>query len=116
MTLLSGSRPIVAISPTSYSFNTVSSSCRMSLGIVSSSGLSIPTVRKAPPPAVYDFHHNHRDVVRAAAAIGRVDQVVTDSLRIPQFSDCLGERPFRNHAGQTVAAQEQVVAGLQRHF
>src|SRR5262245_17874072 len=99
MTVLSDSRPIVAIIPMSYSFNTRSSSCRMSFGIVSSSGLSTPTVRQATPPAVYDFHHNHRDVVCAAVAIGNVDQVVTDSLRILQFTDRLGERPFRDHAG-----------------
>src|SRR5947209_3342597 len=110
MMVLSGSRPIVTIRPIEHSFNTRSSNCRISLGIVPPSGLPSPGAPYAPPPAGHHFHDHNRHVVGAAMAVGRVDQVIADSLRLTQIENGPRHRRLRYHARETVAAEQQVVA------
>src|SRR3954465_361397 len=111
-TVLSGSRPIVAITPAANSFNTRFSNCRISLAIMPSGGVSAPASRKAPPPTVRDFYDHHGDVVCPAVTVGGINQSVTNALRIPQLRDRVCQCGVRHHARQPVAAEQQIVAGL----
>src|SRR2546428_796140 len=72
--VLSGSRPIVTISPTEHSFNTRSSNCRTSFGIVPSKELSSPMVPKTRPSTANHLHDHDGDVVRTAVAVGGGEQ------------------------------------------
>src|SRR5687767_2330641 len=101
-TVLSGSRPIVALVSITYSFTTRSSNCRMSFGIVLSLTSSSPVVRQTSPPTVLHFHNEHRDVVDAAIGIGGFNQVLADPLGMPESDDGLGQHPLRHHARQAV--------------
>src|SRR5689334_6545321 len=99
-TVLSGSRPMVAITPAANSFRTRFSNCRMSLAIMSSGGVSAPARRESPPPAVRDFYDHHGDVVCPAVPVGGLDQSVTNTLRIAQLRNGICERGVRHHTCQ----------------
>src|SRR5688572_17271643 len=102
ITMLSGSRPIVTIGPTAYSFNTWPSNCRISFGIMPSSDVSFPAVRNAPPPAARHFQYYDRNVVGAAIAVGGGDQVIANPLRLPKLTDGVGQHMFRHHPRQPI--------------
>ena len=78
--------------------------------------LSSPAFRHALPPTGRNLHHHHRNVVGTTIAVGCVDQVVANPLRVTQFEDGVRERRLRDHARQAVAAEQEVVSGLDRHL
>src|SRR5262245_47376805 len=101
-TTLSGSRPIVVVAATTHCFSRRFLNCRVIFGIVRSSAVSPP--RQPPPPAIHDLHDHYGDVVGAAVAVGGLDQVIANPLRMPQSRDGARDRRFRDRARQPVAA------------
>src|SRR5574341_122116 len=115
--VLSGTRPIfTTCAPTGTSFSTRSSYFRINLAIAPSSESSSQPVPHLLPESSGNVHHHHRDVVRAAVAIGGFDQIVANPLRVAQRVNGARQARVGHHAGQAVAAQQQVVARAQRHF
>src|SRR5215510_13901513 len=98
-TALSGNRPIVGA--TTHCFSRRFLNCSVIFGIVRSSAVSPP--RQPPPPAFHDLHDHDRDVVRAAVAVGGLDQVIANPLRMPQLSDGARDCLLRARACEPVA-------------
>src|SRR5688500_12339694 len=95
--VLSGSRPMVRLFPTTYSFKTRPSNCSVSFAIMPSPCLSLPLVHDAGPPAARDLHDHDRDVVHASITIRRGNQVIADPLWISHAANRLAHHALRHH-------------------
>src|SRR5690349_10757149 len=107
-TVLSGSRPMVAIGPSGYRFTILSSRRRMSRGTVPSRKSPAPVAPEVLPHAADHVHDDDGDVIGAAVLIGLVDQKVANPLRIAQPRNGGAQRRLGHGIGETVAAEQHV--------
>src|SRR5207253_7725809 len=70
----------------------------------------------ALPPAGAYFDHDHRRIVNAAVAVGGLDQVVANALRVAQTRDGPGQHGLGHHARQAIAAEHQIVSRPHRYL
>src|SRR4029077_3308869 len=59
---------------------------------------------------------NDGDVVDTAVAVRDFDEAIADALRVSQFTNHTRDRGFRDHAGQAVAAQDEIGDAPHRHL
>src|SRR5271168_1861761 len=106
--------------PTGTSFTSLSSNIRLSFGISLSSRRAVagrisprPMAQPRKPPLGFGPRANdeHGNVVAAAAIVGEFDELGGGLVRIGLGLQSAGDFRLGDHAGQTVGAEQQDVAG-----